>query len=88
MMTVSHAIYVIAIVGLLVWLFFWWRSIDRDTLPKTMWSCIRREGGGAVFTPYPMTEDSAIEFVSKNLGSVMYVDRTHHFIFYRPRTGI
>lgn len=55
--------------------------------PKFRWSCIRKEGGGTVLTPYPMTEENAIQFVSQNLGMVMYVDRDYHFIFYRPRAG-
>lgn len=54
---------------------------------RCIWTCIRREGGGNVLTPYPMAEEAAIEFVSKNLGSVMYVDKTNCFIFYRSRTS-
>lgn len=49
---------------------------------RVIWSLIRYGGGGAVFTPRPMTEEKAVAWAMA-LGSVMYVDRQRHIIFYR-----
>lgn len=53
--------------------------------PNTrIWKYHRYEGGGVIAAPHPMTEAEAIDFC-RSLGPVMYVDREHGFIFYRPK---
>lgn len=59
----------------------------RSDNPLRIWQCCRYQGGANVFTPRPMTEEDAIEFATR-LGSVLWVDRDHGFIFYRPPSGL
>lgn len=54
-------------------------------LPR-IWQLCRFQGGGNITTPRPMLEDEATEYAT-TLGSILWIDRDHGFIFYRPASG-
>jgi hypothetical protein len=66
--------------------FFKRRREQREENRLRIWQLCRYQGGGKIYTPSPMHEEDAIEFAS-NLGSVLWIDREHGFIFYRPTSG-
>jgi hypothetical protein len=63
------------------------RCVKRPHEVSRIWQCCRYQGGGKVYTPIPMTEQEATEYAS-TLGSILWIDRTHGFIFYRPTSGL
>jgi hypothetical protein len=63
------------------------RRENRRAQLRRIWQCCRYQGGANVYTPHPMSEEDAIEFASA-LGSILWVDREHGFIFYRPLSGV
>jgi hypothetical protein len=73
-------------VGLLFIPYWLVKRSKRDAESLRIWQLCRYQGGGKVYTPSPMHEDDAVEFASK-LGSIVWVDREHGFIFYRPTSG-
>lgn len=54
-----------------------------DAEPTRIWELCRYQGGGKVYTPRAMTEEEATEYAAA-LGSILWIDREHGFIFYRP----
>jgi hypothetical protein len=66
----------------------WWTQAEHPPREKPrVWQCCRYQGGANVYTPRPMTEEQALHFAAA-LGSVLWVDRQHAFIFYRPAGGL
>lgn len=51
--------------------------------PKFTWQAMPY-GGGAPIIISNVTEEDAVTHCAKNHGTVKYVDRDHHFIFYKP----
>lgn len=58
-----------------------------DAEPTRIWQLCRYQGGGKVYTPRAMTEEEATEYAAA-LGSILWIDREHGFIFYRPASGL
>lgn len=58
---------------------------DRVHAPRT-WRCIRLQGGGWV-DYHDHTKQQAMNRCAIELGSVLYADDYHGFIFYRDRTA-
>lgn len=49
---------------------------------RRVWKCMKTQGGGYVETRR-LTRDRAMKFVNATMGTVLYVDERHGFIFYR-----
>lgn len=53
-----------------------------EEIPQ-LWRFVRYQGGGTLTSPELMIAKEALEY-AKALGSVVYLDREHGIIFYRP----
>lgn len=62
----------------------WFQSLWIDANLRHPWRAIRYQGGGTLTSPKDMTEQEAVDWVSK-IGEIMFIDREHGFIFYRAK---
>lgn len=60
----------------------WLQSFWISTNLRHPWRAVRFGGGGTLSSPEDMTEQEAVDWISK-FGEIMYIDREHGFIFYR-----
>ena len=77
----------VVLVAFTVW--HYERYKDRRALlqdQRFIWQLVLFGGGASMWTPEPMTEMEACTFCAP-LGSIAWVDRQHHKIFYRSHSG-